>query len=234
MNGECKSQALSWLRLEMYNLQELPDAEVRQVENHLADCESCRSCLDRIKQSTDELKPLPRIELEPQRSGWFSLAWIGATASLAAAAILLIVFKFGWPDQVAGKLPPPKIAYKGGELTISLVRDRQGAIKHEPEAFTSGDRFKVLVTCPPAEELYWDLVVIQNDELFFPLTPAGVLSCGNRVGLPGAFTLSGSAGAIICLLTSPQAPDRTSISRDWLESVPDDTVCRQLRSLPDR
>jgi putative zinc finger protein len=232
--SECKSQALSWLRLEMYNLQELPDAEVRQVENHLADCESCRSCLDRIKQSTDELKPLPRIELESQRSGWFSLAWIGATASLAAAAILLIVFKFGWPDQVSDELPPPKIAYKGGELTISLVRDRDGVIKHEPEAFISGDRFKVLVTCPPSEELYWDLVVIQNDELFFPLAPSDALSCGNRVGLPNAFKLSGVAAATICLVTSPQVPDRTSISIDWLESVPADTVCLQLRSQADR
>ena len=143
---------------------------------------------------------------------------------------MLIVFKFGWPDQVDGELPPSKIAYKGGELTISLVRDRDGAIKHNPEVFISGDHFKVLVTCPPGEELYWDLVVIQNDEHYFPLGPAAVLNCGNRVGLPGAFTLSGPGDAIVCLLTAPQAPERTSISTDWLESVPADTVCRQLRS----
>ena len=234
MNGECKSQALSWLRLEMYHLQELSGAEAGRVENHLEDCEVCRSCLDQIKQAGDELKPLPRIELESKRSGWFGLAWIGATASLAAAAILLIVLKVGWPDQRAAKLPPNKIAYKGGELTISLVRDRTGVINHEPEAFMIGDRFKVLVTCPPGEELYWDLVVLQSDEIFFPLTPAKILSCGNRVGLPGAFTLSSPARVTVCLVTSQQVPNRTSISRDWLESVPANTVCRQLESLPDR
>jgi hypothetical protein len=109
------------------------------------------------------------------------------------------------------------------------VRERQGAILHDPESFTPGDRFKLQVTCPPAEEIFWNVVVFKDDGSSFPYIPEEPLKCGNRVPLPGAFSITGKSAAVVCLVASNQPLDRISLS---LEKLPPDTVCTILRSVP--
>jgi hypothetical protein len=213
----CTAQPISWLKLERYRLGELSAEESRRIEAHLNECQACRASLESIRADETALKPLP--EAPPRAPG---LRWVTAGAALAAAAALLVVLLVvDWHRAMPG-VPPPKIAFKGGELSISLVRERQGAVLHDPETFTSGDRFKVQVTCPPAEEISWDLAVFQDEEAWFPYVPEEPLRCGNRVPLPGAFSLTGDSPATVCLIASTQPPDRASLSPG---NLPPDTVC---------
>ena len=219
----CTAQPLSWLKLEQYQLGELSADEQRRVEAHLNECEVCRASLDSIRRDETELKPLPDVT---RKVPW--LRWATAGTALAAAAALLLVFFVADWKQAVPDIPPGKIITKGGdEISISLVRERQGKILHDPESFAPGDRFKVQVTCPPAEEMFWNVVVFQDDGSSFPYIPEESLRCGNRVPLPGAFSITGKSAAVVCLVVSTQPLDRASLS---LEKLPEDTVCTILRA----
>jgi hypothetical protein len=218
----CTAQPLSWLKLEQYQLGELSADEQRRVEAHLKECEVCRASLDSIRQDETELKPLPEVA---RRVPWLRWATAG-TALAAAAALFLVLLVADWKRAVPD-IPGSKIGFKGGDLSISLVRERQGKVLNDPEAFVPGDRFKVQVTCPPSEEIFWNVVVFQDDGSSFPYIPEGTLKCGNRVPLPGAFTITGKSAAVVCLVVSTQPLDRASLS---LEKLPEDTVCTILRA----
>ena len=218
----CTAQPISWLKLEQYQLGELSADERRRIEAHLNECEVCRASLDSIRQDETELKPLPEVT---RKIPWLRWATAG-TALAAAAALFLVLFVTDWKRAVPD-IPGSKIGFKGGELSISLVRERQGRILHDPESFAPGDRFKVQVTCPPSEEVFWNVVVFQDDGSSFPYIPEEPLTCGNRVPLPGAFSITGKSAAIVCLVVSTQPPDRASLS---LEGLPPDTVCTILRA----
>ena len=220
----CTTQPISWLKLEQYQLGELSSDEHKRVETHLSECDACRASLDSIRQDEQVLKALPEVAHKTP-----VLRWVMAGTALAAAAALLLVFLVVDWKQAVPDVPGSKIGFKGGELSISLVRERQGAILHDPEAFAAGDRFRVQVTCPPSEEIFWNVVVFQDDGSSFPYVPAEPLKCGNRVPLPGAFTISGKSAAIVCLVASTQPLDRVSLS---LRDLPPDTVCTILRSVP--
>jgi hypothetical protein len=227
MSALCKGNSPSWLTLELYHLGELPGSNRAEVEAHLDDCPCCRECLEQIRvDENTELAPLRPVTVRDKHLVRVRPSWI--VASLAAAcAVLLVVFLLpGGPRKDrSGLAPAPsRIAFKGGELTIVLVRERDGATLNDPETFMPGDRFKVLVTCPPGEELFWDLAVFQNGQTDFPLDPAEVIACGNRVPLPGAFQITGRAAADVCLLTAPQAIIRADIAANP-ERLPVNTVC---------
>jgi hypothetical protein len=140
----------------------------------------------------------------------------------AAAAALLLVLRAPGPGGGAGTLSGGRgvrntVAIKGGgTLVLGLVRDRGGTIARDPAGFAGGDRFKVLVTCPPEASLYGDVVVYQPGargtfDAAFPL-PATSLPCGNRSVLPGAFRITGSAPATVCLALGHGAPpDRAAL-----------------------
>jgi hypothetical protein len=218
----CTAQPLSWLKLEQYQLGELSADEKRRIEAHLNECEVCRASLDSIRADDPVLKPLPEVA---RKVPWLRWATAG-TALAAAAALFLVLLVADWKRAVPD-IPGSKIGFKGGELSISLVRERQGKILHDPEAFVPGDRFKVQVTCPPSEEIFWNVVVFQDDGSSFPYIPEETLKCGNRVPLPGAFTITGESAAVVCLVVSTQPLDRASLS---LEKLPPDTVCTILRA----
>lgn len=218
----CTAQPISWLKLEQYQLGELSADEQRRVEAHLKECEVCRASLDSIRADTTVPRPLPDVARRTPVWRWVT----AGTALAAAAALFLVLFVADWKRAVPD-IPGSKIGFKGGELSISLVRERQGKILHDPESFAPGDRFKVQITCPPSEEIFWNVVVFQDDGSSFPYVPEEPLVCGNRVPLPGAFSITGKSAAIVCLVVSTQPPDRASLS---LGDLPDDTVCTILRA----
>jgi hypothetical protein len=222
MSQACTAQPISWLTLERYQLKELSPAEAGRVEAHLGECPVCEQCLQSIRDQEVVLRPLPEARPRPAR-----LRWAFAGVGLAMAALLTVILVIPGPKRVA-KIPGNRIAFKGGELSISLVRERQGEILHKPTTFAPLDRFKVMVTCPPGEELLWDVVVFQDQEASYPYTPEGALACGNRVPLAGAFHLTGKSAAVICLLTGPTAPERPSSP----EELPEYSVCLELQPNP--
>jgi hypothetical protein len=113
-----------------------------------------------------------------------------ATGLAAVAALLLF-----WRDRE----PTTRVAgIKGGELDVSLVRERDGEIAHDPTEFRPGDRFKVLVTCAAAAPVTVELTVHQAGAAHRPLSPVE-LSCGNRVPVPGAFRITGREPVSICI-----------------------------------
>jgi hypothetical protein len=220
----CTAQPISWLKLEQYQLGELSADEMRRVEAHLKECEVCRASLDSIRADEAVLKPLPEVARKAPVWRWVT----AGTALAAAAALLLVLLVTDWRKAVPD-IPGSKIGFKGGELSISLVRERQGQILHDPESFAPGDRFKLQVTCPPSEEIFWNVVVFQDEGSSFPYVPDEPLKCGNRVSLPGAFSITGKSAAIVCLVVSTRPPDRASLSQ---RDLPDDTVCTVLEPLP--
>lgn len=210
----CTGQPLSWLTLERYHLGELPEPQSRRIQEHIGSCDACRGCLEQIQTDHDHLVLPPLPEPVPEKgawSGWLPrFGWAAAAAALATVIIVVLLRIYvGGPPRQDGALPAPsRVGFKGGELAISLVRERKGAILHDPTTFAPGDRFKALITCAPDQRLLWDLVVLQGEERSFPLKPAGPLLCGNRQPLPGAFTITGKLPAVVCLVASERQPDR--------------------------
>jgi predicted anti-sigma-YlaC factor YlaD len=210
---------VSWLRLERYALGEL-DRDVRaDVAGHLATCDRCRACAERIAADARELPPLPATAPPRSTTAAPALApparwrhpWRGRGQALAiagaAAAIALVAL---WPREhglVGGPhaVGPQVISVKGGDVAIELVRERDGSTAWEPTSFAPGDRFKLLVTCPPPLRIHADVVVIQSDGPAFPGAPASV-GCGNRVPLTPAFRITGPGAATVCVGVDPSGP----------------------------
>ena len=164
----CIGEPISWLRLEAYAL-DRSDAGVR---DHLAACPACAACMTEIERDVVALPPLAVPERKRRRTWWPLLL-------VPAAALAAIVLR-----------PRPQtesFAVKGvGDVTIGVVRERAGTITYDAREYEPGDRWKVFVTCPPAAGAYIDVSVGADH----PLAPAH-LACGNRVVVPGAFTLGG-------------------------------------------
>ncbi len=193
---------VSWLRLERHALGELGPDEQTEIAGHLAACPGCRARADLIAADGGrQLPPLPAAP--PARStarppGWLTFAAVSTTA----AAVLLVVWaRPGSGPQLGGR----RIAVKGGDVTIELVRERSGSIAWEPTSFTAGDRFKLLLTCAPPLRVYADLVVLQGDGPAFPGTTSRI-GCGNRIPLPSSFRITGPGDASICVAVDPDTP----------------------------
>jgi hypothetical protein len=71
--------------------------------------------------------------------------------------------------------------------------------------------------------------VLQGDDVFFPLPPTRIDHCGNRIALPGAFTLDGSANASACVMVSETStPDRAAVQHANARALPPLSVCQSL------
>lgn len=233
MREVCTGTPISWLDMEMYALDELAEEDRRRVEAHLGSCDVCRDCMGLIERdSALVLEPLPAARTGSSSSwlsrlSWPPLGWATAGAGLAAATLAALLVVFVGPEHGA-RFPGSKIEIKGGELALSLVRHREGAILHEPTTYLPGDRFKALITCPPGEQLHGELAIFQDGEVSFPLKPARPLRCGNRIPLPGAFRLGGTSAVSVCLVIGPRPPDRDALAAEAAEGLPPETVCARL------
>lgn len=205
----CIGEPISWLRLEQFVL----DAADPAIASHLAGCAACRDCLGRIRGDAVTLPPLAMPDAPPRRA--WRRWWLAPALAAAAAAVALVVLR-----------PPPgadhRIAIKGiGEVALELVRERAGAISYDARRFAPGDRWKVVISCPPAGPadprsptlapiLAIDVSVADGVTVDHPLA-ASRIACGNRVVVPGAFTVTGDRVNRVCAriaaIAGPAAPD---------------------------
>jgi hypothetical protein len=66
--------------------------------------------------------------------------------------------------------------------------------------YLPGDRWKVVVSCPPSTgspAMWIDVSVADGSTTDHPLAPVQ-LPCGNRVVVPGAFTITGAQINRVC------------------------------------
>jgi hypothetical protein len=232
----CVGEPVSYLRLELHQLGELPAAEARAIEAHLHACDACRACQAEVQREVTlpALRPLPETEragggrVLPQRPR-AGLRW-ALGGGLAAAAALLLVLRLGGPGMEPPSVPPARVGVKGGELALTLVR-RHGQALADPARFAPGDAFRALLTCPPGQPVRALLVVYQDGRAHFPLPPTRIASCGNQRPLDGAFSLDGVQEALVCVAVGAELPPRAELARGP-EALPAGSVCRRISPGP--
>lgn len=246
---------ISFLRLERYHLGELPAGETEAVRAHLGGCEACTATLAGIAK--DDAHPLPALpataepataepaSAEPATAAPATAATDRATATPPrAGASSVSIRRRAWP--VAGALamaaaallflsrptPQPQgdtVRVKGDGVAFGLVRDDDATFEEGGASFRDGDRFKVVVTCPPHLHTRVDVVVWENGVPSFPLT-SDQIACGNKVPLPGAFRVTGATSMTVCLLVSDAGIDRDRVRQAGPGSA--DQACKVLTPAP--
>ena len=114
---------------------------------------------------------------------------------------------------------------KGDAFALELVRIDAEDRSQEPTHFSPTDRFKALITCPPAWRGVVGVVVYQAGKSYVPLPLQALESCGNRRTLPGAFRIDGSASARVCASFA-------SNLAEWRVPVEAGGVCTELQPSP--
>ena len=110
--------------------------------------------------------------------------------------------------------PPGETRFKGGELVVTVDRDRAGVVTSDAATFQDGDRLQLRLTTPPGVHRVrvWVMqggAVVLDDG---PFTVRG----GNRVPLPFSFAVDGAAielcvsaessAEVTCRRLQPQLP----------------------------
>jgi hypothetical protein len=189
----CISEPVSWLRLETFALDKR-DASVRE---HVAACSACKQCLDEIER---DVVALPPLAVPERKRPWWQFALPALGLAVAAAIVLLLIRPHDGPRH------SNQVAVKGiGIVVIDVVRERSGTIRQDVRTFHEGDRFKLVVTCRPDHTAHFEVSVRDEGthELDRPLAPADLV-CGNRIVLPGAFSLTGANANTVCVdITGP-------------------------------
>ena len=228
----CTGEPLSWLRLERYRLGELSGPERDAVAAHLEACPACAACLAVANQKIT-LAPLPEPPslVSRIRSGLVgqSPAGAGLRVAFALAALALLVLPGGKSKQGARLASRAGLGIKGGDLTIALVRERNGIVEHGASTFAPEDRWKVLVTCPTEQVLFWDLAVVEDEHVTFPLLPSSPIACGNHVPLPGAFRLAADRLVEVCLVGNGDPVDRGALSAMDAKSLTSGATCTTVQ-----
>jgi len=171
---------MNWLELERQALGELPPAPDGAVALGLARIQADRREPPPLDLSRpDSGLPLPPLPPRPARRA--PRLVVGALLLLAAALSLVV-------------LPPSLPGFKGGEPTLRLERQRDGA--RDARDFRPGDRFQARLSCPPGEH-DWTLHAEQDGRV--ELLGSGRLSCANGLRLPVGWTIDGGGPARICL-----------------------------------
>lgn len=197
----CIGEPISWLRLEQLAL----GAASPGVDEHVAKCGACRACLDSIRGDVVALPPLV-VPARRERRWWR----LGVPMLAFAGAMLILLALWRRDGSELGE-NQATIKGTGDVLTLGIVRERAGAILRDAMSFRPGDRFKVVVTCPPRANAWVDVGVVEDGthSVDYPLAPAAI-ACGNDVVLPGAFTLTGSRTNRVCVrVASGSAPPRS-------------------------
>jgi hypothetical protein len=220
----CVSQPISMLKLERHRLRELPQRDARAVDEHLVQCACCRACLEEIERDSAELvlPPLPAVvHTLPLRASAWPRRVVAGAAGLALAAAVLLMLR---PTDEALRTPPSRVRVKGGDLAVELVRRDARGVLADSARFASGDAFKVLVTCPPIEgPQRLEVVVYQGGQAYFPLDARALQACGNRRSVDGAFSLSGTSEARVCVALGAEQ-SRATLALGPTE-LPEESVC---------
>jgi hypothetical protein len=199
----CIGEPISWLRLELF----AHGADDPAARDHVAACAACRSCLHEIQGDIVALPALLPAAAKPRRAWW----WWAAPAALAAAAVAIVVIVRPRPGR------EDVVAIKGlGDVVVDVVRERGGTITWSARTFAPGDRWKVVVTCPPSAGAWLDVAVLElggAPNADYPLAPAHV-ACGNRVVVPGAFELTGARPNRVCVRAGVEAAPARSASAE--------------------
>ncbi|MCU0663435.1 MAG: zf-HC2 domain-containing protein [Myxococcota bacterium] len=223
----CNFGAVSWLTLEQYQLGELSTVERATVAGHLDACPTCLARYNAILEDDRPLRPLPRVEVVA-RSGWSwtpAKTWSLATAlSACVLAIALgVVLRTGGKGEFQGA----SVGIKGGDLALTVIREREGQVVENPQRYESGDRLRLELTCAWTGRHEWDVVVFQDGKRFFPYDSPQPIVCGNRVPLPGAFRLTGMAPTTICAVLGTGLAARSQIGV-VADRLPEPKVCVAL------
>lgn len=223
------TRPVSYLRLERYELRELPPEEHRRVAEHLAQCATCRACHERLQADAREqdvaalVATLQDPRTQPRAAGgWRS--WLWAPWALAASALLLLSVVVS-EQQVPSRTPA---GTKGDALAIELTRiDARGALL-DPTHFAPGDRFKIALTCPPQLAGQVTVFVFQEGEAFAPFRVQRLESCGNRRMLQGALELDGETPVEVCVALGQV--DLAAVRSP--QDLPETHVCSRLQPSP--
>ena len=197
MTTRCIGEPVSWLRLEQIAL----GTSDSEADGHLAQCSACRDAFAAIESDGRQLRALRLPAVEPSGRRWLRWAVIGSFAAVAVAVMLVVL--------VSNETDAPRTALRaaipikgGGELVVSLVRERGGQIDSEPTSIRDGDRFKVVLTCSEPGPFVGAITVEQGGEVYRPLGETTELHCGNRTFVPGAFTATGNEPFTVCVRPS--------------------------------
>lgn len=184
----CTSTPISWLRLERHALSS--DA---RITAHLAACPACSASFEEIRRDVVAL-PVLDVPARRTRRAW----WTFALPAIAAAALIVAI----WPRDHGRE---DAVRVKGvGDVVLGVIRERDGAIRDDATTFLPTDRWKVVVTCPPAASVSIEVDV--NGDM--PLAQT-TISCGNRVVVPGAFHLTGDVPNRVCVVIDGDRACRT-------------------------
>ncbi len=237
----CIGEPISWPRLEQFARAPVDPA----IAAHLAACPVCQHCLDQLRADVVELpplvvlpplvapphgrdaaaRPLDAVALAaPPTSRPRIRRWLAPVVVAAAAAVVSILV-LRRPAPTPGRdgdgfLAP--IGVKGiGDVRLELVRERGGAITRDARRYAPGDRWKVVVTCPPrATEVAIDISVADGVTTDHPLA-ATQIACGNQIIVPGAFTITGARPNRVCatVASAPGAEASTACATLRPESL---------------
>lgn len=206
----CISEPISWLRLETFAAGRATDLATGA---HLAACPACKSMLEEIRRDVVALPALAMPDVAPRRASWWT--WLVPTLGLAAAAAIALLILAPWRGTATKQEREDIVAVKGvGEVVVDVVRERAGVIRADVRSYAAGDRWKIVVTCPPAGSAMFAVAVTETGRAGIdrPLPPA-TLTCGNRVVLPGAFTLNGNQPNRVCVtITSSEDSGRACVT----------------------
>jgi hypothetical protein len=205
----CIGEPVSWLRLELFAAGRIADPA---IASHLTACPACTHCLEEIRGDLVALPVLALPAAAPRRASWWT--WLVPALGLAAAAIVILIVA-PWRGTATTEPREDVVAVKGvGEVIVDVVRERAGVIRDDVRTYAAGDRWKVVVTCPPAGSATFDVGVTESGRANVdrPLMPTR-LACGNRVVLPGAFELTGNQPNRVCVtITSAEDSGRACVT----------------------
>jgi hypothetical protein len=124
----------------------------------------------------DPMVALPPLDLPAalprpaRRRRWLAPVF----AAAAAAAVLVVVLRRPTPrDPEVASEPSATVGVKGvGEVTLELVRERGGEVSYDARRYAPGDRWKVVVSCPPSAFAWIDVSVADGVTIEHPLATA--------------------------------------------------------------
>ena len=213
---------ISWLKLEQYHLGELSDTKAASVARHLSECDACRSCMDRIEAGR-VLKPLPDVA----PSSFWERFRLPLEVAAAAAMLLLGVALHPMFARDGEERESGTVDIRGGESTLTVLRERNGSVVENPATYRDGDRFSLKLTTS-ATAVMWDTVVISGDEIYFPMKAPLAPTFHNQFPFPGAFRLSDTEDVTLCAFPSKGQDERERIRASGRTGLPESAICRTV------